>query len=111
MRQVSRSRLVSELSPQDRRVKLCGVVIEVSKEEGRLVLDDGTGTTNVLLNNLDLIERLDSYRQGDQLMVIGWANPQGVDGEVIRRIEGFDPSRYKQVLEVWKDVRGKDEQA
>ena len=110
-RQASKSRLVAELNPQDKRVKVFGVVISINKGEGRLSIDDSTGTTDVLLNDVELIEKLDQYKQGDQIVVIGWANPQGIDGEVIRKISGFDPSRYKQVLEVWKNVRSKNEQA
>ena len=108
-RQPSINKLISDISSGDKRVKIFGVVVSVNKEQGKLLVDDSTKTTPVLLNDLSLIGKLDQYQQGEQIMVIGWANPQGIDGEIIRKIEGFDPSRYKQVLEVWKNVRSKNE--
>ena len=109
MRLPSKSKVIKELSPSDRRVKVFGTVLSVNKEEGKVMLDDGTGSVEIILNNLELIEKLDSYRQGDTVMVIGWANPSGVDCEVLRKVAGFDPSRYRQVLEVLKDVRRENE--
>jgi len=108
MRIPTKARTASEVSPEDKRVKLYGTVVSVSPGEGKLVLDDGSSSIELFLNNLDLIEKLDSYRPGDQVVAIGWAGSSGVDAEIIRKVKGFEPSRFRQTLEVWKNVRSED---
>jgi hypothetical protein len=111
MRIPTKARTVSEVKPGDKRVKVFGTVVSVAAAEGKLVLDDGSATVELFLNNLDLIEKRDAYKPGDQIVAIGWAGASGIDAEIIRRINGFDPNRYKQVLEVWKNVRSENKQA
>ena len=110
MRIPSKSRLVSELAPKDKRVRVYGTLVSVNSDEGKIIVDDGTASVDVFLNNLDLIEKIKSYKPGNQIIVVGWAGESGVDGEVVRKISDFDPDRYKQVLEVWKNVRSENEQ-
>lgn len=111
MRIPTKARTASEVTPEDKRVKVFGTVVSITAGEGKLVLDDGSASVELFLNNLDLIEKLDAYKPGDQIVAIGWAGTSGIDAEIIRRIHGFDPNRYKQVLEVWKNVRSEDKQS
>jgi len=110
MRIPSKAMNASEVKPNDKRVKVFGTVVSLTAGEGKIVIDDGSAPVELFLNNLDLIEKLDSYKPGDQLVAIGWAGESGIDAEIIRKIKGFEPSRYKQVLEVWKNVRSEDKQ-
>ena len=110
MRIPTKARAASEVKPDDKRVKVFGTVVSVTSGEGKLVLDDGSAPVELFLNNLDLIEKLDAYKPGDQIVAIGWAGDTGIDAEIIRKIKGFDPSRYKQVLEVCRNVRSEDKQ-
>jgi len=106
----AKPKLAKEVTPKDKRIKVYGTVVSISKDDRKLVIDDGSGSIGVFLNQLSLIEKLDQYQPGDQMMAIGWANPAGgVDGEIIRRIRQFDPVRYKQILEVCNSVSGSDE--
>lgn len=111
MRIPTKARTASEVTPEDKRVKVFGTVVAVTSGEGKLVMDDGSASVELFLNNLDLIEKLDAYKPGDQIVAIGWAGATGIDAEIIRRINGFDPNRYKQVLEVWKNVRSENKQS
>lgn len=93
----------------DRRVRVYGTVVSLEEAEGKLVLDDGGTSIEVFLNNPAVRERLEDYQPGDQLMVIGRGTDSGMEGEIIRRIAGYEPSRYKQVTEVWRNVQGKND--
>lgn len=105
----SKSKLAAEIGPNDKRVRVCGTVVSVNPDEGKMIMDDGTAPVDVFLNNLDLIEQVKTYKPGDQVLAIGWASASGIDGEVVRAIHGLDPDRYKQVLEVWRNVRSENE--
>ncbi len=107
----SKSVFISEIKSKDDRVKLCGKIVSINQENGSLSIDDSTSKVEVFLNNLELKKNIKKYKSEDQIMVIGWAKPTGVDVEVLRKIEGFDSARYKQVLEVWKNVRSKNEKS
>jgi len=102
---------VKELTESDGRVKLFGTVVAVDTESGKISIDDSTGVVEIFFNSLDIIEKLKQYKVGDQIVVVGWVAEGGIDGEILRRVRGFEPSRYKNVLEVWKDVRSKIEQS
>ncbi|MBR9680901.1 MAG: hypothetical protein GOU98_03705 [Candidatus Altiarchaeota archaeon] len=111
----TKSKFANEITPKDKRVKVYGTIVSINKEEGKFIIDDGSGSVGVFLNSLDLIEKLDTYKPKDQVVVIGWASQtgvgpaSGVDCEIVRKITGFDPSRYKHVLEVCRHVSSNNE--
>jgi len=94
-----------------KRVKIFGTIVGIEPANGKIVVDDSTGVVDVFFNTLEVIEKLENYRVGDNVMVIGWATESGIDGEILRRVKGFEPNRYKNVLEVWENVRSKIEQS
>ncbi len=95
------SKLVKDLSEDDKRVRIFGTIVSIEHATGTIAVDDGTGAIKVFFNSLDIIEKLENYKVGDQVMVIGWVTSSGIDGEIIRRIEGFDPKLYVDVLSIW----------
>ena len=105
------SRTIKGIKEEDKRVKIFGVIVSMEPASGKISIDDSTGVIDVFFNSLEVIEKLEQYKVGDQVMVIGWATEAGIDGEILRRIRGFEPSRYKNVLEVWENVRSKIEQS
>jgi len=105
------ARKVKEISQEDKRVKIFGTIVGIEPANGKIVVDDSTGVVDVFFNTLEVIEKLENYRVGDNVMVIGWATESGIDGEILRRVKGFEPNRYKNVLEVWENVRSKIEQS
>ncbi len=107
------SKPINELK-EGERVKIAGVIIGVDAVEGRLKIDDGTGMVDAVFKAPFLKEQVGTYSSGDQVVVIGRTNDgpkKPIEGEVVRKTEGFDPDRYRQVLEVWKDVRSKIEES
>ncbi|MBR9689781.1 MAG: hypothetical protein GOV01_02720 [Candidatus Altiarchaeota archaeon] len=104
----AKSKMASEIVPGNERVKVLGTLVSIAKDKKKVVVDDGGASVEIQLNSLDLVDKLSQYRPGDQVMVIGWTSKTGIDGEILRKISGFDPSRYKQVLEVWKNARSED---
>ena len=104
----AKSKMASEIVPGNERVKVLGTLVSIAKDKKKVVVDDGGASVEIQLNSLDLVDKLSQYRPGDQVMVIGWTSQTGVDGEILRKISGFEPSRYKHVLEVWKNARSEN---
>lgn len=107
-RKTSRSEIASDVKSKDGRVRVYGTVVSVSENAEKFVLDDGTSSIDVLLNNGDLAKKFSTYRPGDQVMVIGAASSSGVEAGIIRSIKNFNPDRYRTVLEVWENVQSKN---
>lgn len=91
------------------KVKIVGTIIGVDAIKGHLKIDDGTGMLDVVFKEIGMKQIVETYNSGDQLMVIGKVTeaPHKMEGELLRKITGFDSDRYRQVLEVWKDVQSK----
>ena len=102
-------RTIQSIRESDKRVRVYGTVVSKDSGEGKIVIDDGTGTKNVFFNSLDLIEKIEQYKPGVQVVVIGWAVESGLDGEILRRVKGFEPENYQNILEVWENVWSKTE--
>lgn len=95
---------VSEVDPSsDRRVRLVGMVIGKDTANGMITIDDGTGKANVFFDDLKVIEKLDSYKEGDPALVVGRISQtaEGFDlnGEVIRSVKGLDFNLLEKVRE------------
>ncbi|MBR9679598.1 MAG: hypothetical protein GOU99_00945 [Candidatus Altiarchaeota archaeon] len=104
-------KVLNETKPADKRVRVYGTVVSVEQDNGKIIIDDGSGSKSVFFNSIEMIERLESYKPGVQVTVIGWAGESGIDGEILRRVKGFEPENYKNILEVWKNVWSKTERS
>ncbi len=87
----------------DRRVRLVGTVISRDAANGMIVIDDGTGKVNAFFDDLRVIEKLDSYKEGDPALVVGrlaqTAEGFDLNGEVIRSVKGLDFGLLEKVRE------------
>lgn len=95
---------IREIEPAvDRRVRLVGTIIGKDTANGMVVIDDGTGKANVFFDDLRVIEKIDSYKEGDPALVVGRISPttEGFDinGEVIRSVKGLDFGLLEKVRE------------
>lgn len=91
------SRQVAEIRPEDIRVSILGTVID--KQEGTLVIDDGTGRVHVTVE--------EPITEAGRLVrvfgrVIPLENGAELHGELIQDMTGLDMELYKQVEELWK---------
>ncbi len=88
---------ISEIKPEDIRVRVVGKVVD--KNDEYVVIDDGTGKINVVTDKPDLAIGL-------TLRVIGriFASEQGLElrSEIIQDINNLDLKLYRQVRELEK---------
>ena len=87
------------------RVRLVGLVL--NKEEDRFILDDGTGSIRIVMEDLDLLNLI---MPGTEVRVIGRVlasgdkeNPEIV-GELIQKMEKLDLTLYREVYELKKSL-------
>jgi hypothetical protein len=85
---------VSEMTPQDMRVRVIGTVLD--RKEERLVLDDGTGKIDVSFEKPPEVGNQKLVRVFGR--VISMEGGLELQGEVIQELDGFD-------LDLWKKVR------
>lgn len=82
-------------SETDVRVRIIGTVLEV--REDSIMLDDGTGTTEVFLN----AEDVDTVQNGMRIRVFGRVLPTPDDfeiqGELVQDMTDLDMETYKEV--------------
>ncbi len=90
------SRKISEINPEsDVRVRLIGKVID--KQDGTIVLDDGTGTANITTET----ENYDRVDVGDEMRVFARVIPlednYELRGEIFQSMENVDIDLYKKI--------------
>lgn len=87
----------------DRRVRLVGTVIGKDAANGMVAIDDGTGKISAFFDDLKVVEKLDSYKEGDPALVVGRISPTAegfdINGEVIRSVKGLDFNLLEKVRE------------
>lgn len=94
----ARQRSIEDIDPkEDIRVRLLGTVL--STDEDSLMLDDGTGTTEVFLDS----DQLEPIMENDTVRVLGRVlpTPDGfeIQGEIVHETD-VDPGRYRDVMRV-----------
>lgn len=94
----AKQRAIEDIDPrEDIRVRLLGTVL--GTDEDSLMLDDGTGTTEVFLDG----DQLESVMENDTIRVIGRVlpTPDGfeIQGEIVQETD-VDPDRYRRVMQV-----------
>lgn len=87
-------RTVSEITPQDIRVRVIGTVVD--QKDGRMVLDDGTGKIDVTFEKPPEKDSKGLVRVFGK--VISMEGGMELQGELVQELDGFD-------LDLWKKVR------
>lgn len=92
-------RNITDIDPQrDVRVRIVGTVLEV--REDSIMLDDGTGTTEVFLD----IEDQDTVQDGMRIRVFGRVLPTPddfeVQGEIVQDMTDLDMDTFNEVREL-----------
>ncbi|MFW6385821.1 MAG: hypothetical protein ACOCZP_01550 [Candidatus Hadarchaeota archaeon] len=94
----ARPRRISEIKTADDQVQVVGLVVD--KEESTLVLDDGSGSVNVLFEDPNLVEGIDV---GSKVRVFGTplniGDTHEIHATIIQNQEGLDLDLYKEVME------------
>ncbi len=89
---------VDTITPgEDVRVRIIGTVLEAEKDS--IVLDDGTGATEVFLDQDDL----NSVQEGQRIRVLGRVLPTPdsfeLQGEIVQDMNDLDMEHYRTVRE------------
>ncbi len=90
---------ISEISGG--RVRLMGTIVDRQPAEGVITLDDGTGQIKVFFDQLELLEKIGQYNNGDRVFVCGWAMDEGVSGDIIKSAKDLDIGLYEKVRPMW----------
>lgn len=96
-RMPAKERAISEITPQDIRVRVIGTILD--KQDDRIVLDDGTGKIDVSFEKPVDSETNKTVRVFGK--VISMEGGIELQGEVIQDMDGFD-------MELWRKVKGKE---
>ncbi len=92
----ARPRQIEDIDPrEDIRVRIAGTVLET--DEDSIMIDDGTGTTEVFLD-ADDIEVLE---ENDRVRVLGRVLPTPesfeIQGEIVQSMDDVDTDLYEEV--------------
>ncbi len=94
---------ISQITEASKRVMVKGKVAGLNADDGSLSLDDGTGTTDAFFEE-EVGKRLSDYKEGDEVVVIGWSREGGLQGEVVRRLGGnLNPELEAKVNSMWSE--------
>lgn len=93
-RMPSRDRLIAEISPDDARVRVVGMIID--KVGDSLILDDGSGKITVMLDApTEFVVKQHVRVFGKVMQADGGAE---IHGEVIQNMEKLNVPLYRKVL-------------
>ncbi|MHA1835895.1 MAG: hypothetical protein ACTSYQ_03070 [Candidatus Odinarchaeia archaeon] len=99
LRKVAVWKTIKDLNPNDEKVKIIGRVVFF--EDDLLILDDGTGTIKVIIN--ELINNLEN----EIFLVTGFIHQKN-DGEIVLEAEsitGFENFNFKLYLQVYNIIK------
>lgn len=93
---------VEDIKPEeDVRVRLLGTVL--SKEDDSLILDDGSGSVEIFLDEEDL----KSIEEKNKIRVLGRVLPTPesfeIQGELVQEMDNLDFELYNKAMEKLKD--------
>ena len=98
-------RSISSIKRQDKRVRVLGTVVNFDKNEGWLMIDNGTGIMEIIFDDEKWLSNL---KVGMIVRVFGrpifQAEQVSMRGELLQDFSGVDVDLYKKVLEVMQDV-------
>ena len=90
---------VKELSKDLDRVALVGTIVSRNQEISSFVLDDGTGTVNIIMNNVEHFEML---KDGQVVRVFGrlWGEGDDIElqGDLVQDFSKLDLTLFKKVF-------------
>ena len=84
-------RKIGEIMPEDGRISFIGTIID--KGEGKLVVDDGSGSVEVVADS----ELLKSLETGKIVRVVGKVYDGSVTGEAVQDFSTFNLELYREV--------------
>jgi len=90
-----RERKISEISPEDGRVRILATVVEVG--EADLVVADETGTITCLVDNPSLLKDI---RPGSVVRIFGFPLRSGeirLQADIIQRMDSLNVHLYREV--------------
>ncbi|RLJ09881.1 MAG: replication protein RepA [Candidatus Aenigmatarchaeota archaeon] len=92
-------RKISEIRPEDMRVRITGTVID--KSEDKLVIDDGSGRITVIFDSPVDVKPNQFVRVFGR--VIPLENGFELMGEIVQDMSRLDPELYKKVQDIQKE--------
>ncbi len=102
-------RTLATVNPaEDKRVRVTATLIAREPEAGVISVDDASGkTAKVFFDSLELIEKLESLKEGNLVTIVGLVvqTPEGFDisGELIIPSKLPNPELKQKVDKIWKD--------
>lgn len=98
-------RRIKDLSGEDFRVRITGIVVDVHKDTYTGMIDDGTGRAIIQFIDPEVFGRL---KEGHPVRVIGKIVPGDeimIDAEVLQDLTGLDLGLYNRVLYIEERMR------
>ena len=99
-REPSKPVLIKGLTKDMKRVSLIGTLISKNDSILSFLIDDGTGTVNVINNDAD---RFGQLREGQIVRVLGriWGEEDEIEiqGDIVQDFSKLDMNLFKQVFE------------
>ena len=98
-REPSKQVLVKNLTKDMKRVALIGTLVSKNDNILSFLIDDGTGTVNVIINDADMFGQL---REGQIVRVLGrlWGEDADIEiqGDIVQDFSKLDMTLFKQVF-------------
>ncbi|MFQ6137324.1 MAG: replication protein RepA [Candidatus Hydrothermarchaeales archaeon] len=105
-RQPSKEKSIEDITSDDFRVRVLGVVVDRDEDDYSIMLDDGTGRAVVQFSDPDQFHLAEA---GKRIRVIGRVMVQEgvvIDAELIQDMSKLDMGLYEQVRYVTEKIRG-----
>ncbi|MFP4045532.1 MAG: hypothetical protein ACLFS3_00540 [Candidatus Aenigmatarchaeota archaeon] len=99
-RAVTKARSVEEIDSEDKRVAIIGTVVD--KQDGMLMVDDGTGKIEVETSGEEQLKKFDS---GDVVRVVGRVGEGIIYAEAVQDFSNFDRELYQKAREKLEEFR------
>lgn len=102
-------RTLASVNPaEDKRVKVLATLVAREPEAGVISVDDASGkTAKVFFDSLELIEKLESLKEGQLVLIVGLVvqTPEGYDisGELIVPATLPDRELKQKVDKIWNE--------
>ncbi len=96
---------IEELTEEDYRVRITGVIVDRNLENYSAIIDDGTGRVEVFFTKKEDFEKAE---EGKLLRVIGKVikdEDLWIDVEIIQDMSRLDPALFKQVRYIEEAVK------
>lgn len=96
-------RKINEISEQDIKVKILGTI--VAKESGTAMIDDGSGSARVLIQQ----STLDMLKEKQLVRVFGRVVPTEdgfeVRADIVQDMSSLNLEAYEKVQKLWREIK------